>query len=95
MKKRRIRALSFILVVIIGVALWWVIKPDAAEPSGAIASSGFIEATEVSIAMETGGRIVAISTDEGDTVSAGSVMVRLDDSLLAAQKKNSWKQPWR
>jgi multidrug resistance efflux pump len=56
---------------------------DEEEP--ALIASGSIEADEVSIVSELGGRIVAILAAEGDRVEAGQVLVELDDSLLRAQ----------
>jgi len=50
-----------------------------------IVASGFIEADQVSVTTEMGGRIVAMHGTEGDEVSAGEVMVELDDALLLAQ----------
>jgi HlyD family secretion protein len=47
--------------------------------------SGFIEGEEVSIAAELSGRIQAIDVDEGDRVTAGEELVRLDRTLLDAQ----------
>lgn len=56
----------------------------AEEPKGIVAS-GFIEAEEASVTTELGGRIAAISADEGDEVAQGEVLVELDDSLFLAQ----------
>ena len=54
------------------------------EVDGLVAS-GFIEAEEVTIAPELGGRVVELLVDEGDDVEAGQVLVRLDGTLLQAQ----------
>lgn len=47
--------------------------------------SGFVEADDVQVAAEVGGRVVELSFDEGDRVEAGQVLVRLDtrDTELA------------
>jgi multidrug efflux pump subunit AcrA (membrane-fusion protein) len=50
-----------------------------------IVASGFVEAEEVSVTTELGGRIVALHADEGDSVGEGEVLIELDDSLLLAQ----------
>jgi multidrug efflux pump subunit AcrA (membrane-fusion protein) len=50
-----------------------------------LAASGFIEAEEVTIAPELGGRVLDVSVKEGDDVKAGQVLVRLDGTLLGAQ----------
>ncbi|MGB8643821.1 MAG: efflux RND transporter periplasmic adaptor subunit [Anaerolineae bacterium] len=47
--------------------------------------SGFIEGTDVSLVPEVGGRIDSLSVDEGDRVTAGQELVKLDHSLLDAQ----------
>jgi HlyD family secretion protein len=51
-----------------------------------LVASGSIEGEQVSIVSEFGGRIVALSITEGDEVGAGEVLVRLDDSMLLAQR---------
>ncbi len=50
-----------------------------------LTASGVIEAEEVSITALVGGRIQELAADEGDEVKRGQVLVRLDDSLIAAQ----------
>ena len=56
----------------------------AEEPPGLVAS-GFVEAEEVSVAAERGGRILTLRADEGDEVEAGELLVELDDALLQTQ----------
>jgi multidrug efflux pump subunit AcrA (membrane-fusion protein) len=56
----------------------------AEEPPGLVAS-GFVEAEEVSVAAERGGRILSLRADEGDEVEAGERLVELDDALLQTQ----------
>jgi HlyD family secretion protein len=55
------------------------------EPVGGLLASGFVEAREVSVSSEMGGRIVALHADEGDEVVAGQVLVELDGALLDSQ----------
>jgi HlyD family secretion protein len=50
-----------------------------------LVASGFIEADQAAVTTDLGGRIVALYADEGDEVSQGQVLVRLDDSLLQGQ----------
>jgi HlyD family secretion protein len=66
------------------VQVWLGLRSDQQGP-GQVAS-GFIEAKQVSLAAELGGRIVDLAVDEGDEVSAGQILVRLDDRLLRAQQ---------
>jgi multidrug resistance efflux pump len=53
--------------------------------AGEITASGFIEAEEVTIAAEVGGRIAGVLVAEGDMVEAGQVLIRLDDRIAQAQ----------
>jgi len=55
-----------------------------AEPS--LAASGTIEAVEITISPELGGRVAEALVDEGDTVHAGETLFRLDGTLLLAQR---------
>ncbi len=52
---------------------------------GRLVASGFIEAEEIAISTEVGGRIKAIHADEGDEVVAEQVLIELDDALLRTQ----------
>ena len=53
--------------------------------SGDLNSSGRISALQVDIAPEVGGIVSAIEVEEGDTIQAGDVLFRIDDTLLQAQ----------
>lgn len=48
-------------------------------------ASGFVEAEEVDIAPEIGGRVAALLVEEGDQVEPGDVLLRLQDDMLSAQ----------
>jgi len=69
---------------------WWYLTSSAPPvAAGGIAASGFIEARNVSVAPEIGGRVTFIGADEGDRVQAGTVLVKVDDSSLQAQLKQA------
>ncbi|MFQ6102330.1 MAG: HlyD family secretion protein [Anaerolineae bacterium] len=99
MKREQIVPSIIIAVVVIVVAaagIYFATNPDAwrqvlvqmemATPkAGGLTASGFIEAEEVAVAPELGGRVVELLVDEGDEVEAGQVLVRLDGTLLEAQ----------
>ncbi len=53
---------------------------------GGLLVSGFIEAEEVELAAEIGGRVVELPFEEGDEVEAGDVVVRLDTAIMEAQR---------
>lgn len=43
-------------------------------------ASGYVEATEVRVAPEVGGRLVELKVEEGDRVTVGTVIARIDTS---------------
>jgi HlyD family secretion protein len=47
-------------------------------PDGMLRVSGHVEATEVQVAPEVGGRLLELRVDEGDRVNPGDVVARLD-----------------
>ncbi len=76
-----------ILIAIIGGAYWWFNQPQVdASASTALVGSGSIEAETVAITTEIGGRIIAVKAAEGDEVTAGQVLVEIDQSNLLAQQ---------
>jgi HlyD family secretion protein len=101
MKRERIVPIIIIVVVVVGVAVAGVylatnpaildqvmVEMELAEPEAdGLTASGFIEAEEVSIAPELGGRVVELRASEGDEIEAGQVLVKLDGSLLDAQRE--------
>ncbi len=88
-RNKLIVRLIFLAVIIVGGLLWRLVFTSPPETSGDIVTSGFIEAREVSVALEVGGRIVKLAAAEGDTVAAGVTLVELDSSLIDAQKRQA------
>jgi HlyD family secretion protein len=51
-------------------------------------ASGYVEATEVRLAPEVGGRLLEVAVKEGDQIKAGDIIARLDDTdTVIATKK--------
>ncbi|MEE9400251.1 MAG: efflux RND transporter periplasmic adaptor subunit [Dehalococcoidales bacterium] len=90
MKRKRAR-LAFVLVifVILVGGLWTFIGCASLESTAEIFGSGFIEAKDVAVAFEFGGRIVDITASEGDRIEAGVALIKLDDSLLKAEEQQA------
>jgi HlyD family secretion protein len=63
-------------------------------PVNQIRVSGYVEATEVQVAPEVGGRIVELPVVEGQKVEAGTILARLDtaDIQLALQRARAERQ---
>ena len=73
-----------VILAIIGATIYYFTYVAKEDTSG-LTASGTVEAVEVVIAPEIGGRVVEILADEGDQVSAGDVLVRFNDAMLSAQ----------
>ena len=88
MKKWMTRAA--ILVVAAGVAFygWRLLRPHGL-PDGFASSNGRIEATEIDVAAKIAGRIREILVKEGDVVTAGQVLARMDTDVLQAQRREA------
>ena len=76
------------VVVIIGLSIlaWWLIRtPGNGAQAGDLAASGTIEATQVQISPEIAGKVIDVLVNEGDLVSQGQELARIEDHLLQAQ----------
>jgi HlyD family secretion protein len=69
-------------------AAWWYLWP-AGLPAGIAAGNGRIEATEIDVAAKIAGRIKEIYVDEGDFVTAGQRLARMDTATLEAQRREA------
>ena len=78
------------IIILLVLALltggYFGIKALTAEKVSALSASGTIEAGQVAIAPEIGGKVTEVLMSEGDKVKVGDILFRLDDSLLLAQR---------
>src|SRR5690606_14648965 len=82
------RSATLILATIgIGLAIWFVWNEmQPATLGDAFASgNGRIEATEIDIATKHAGRVIEILASEGDFVTVGQAIARMDTEVLEAQ----------
>jgi HlyD family secretion protein len=98
-RKRVLIPVSIIVLIALAVGGWWLMNRPTQVPgwlakrlgwelapvAQTVAGSGNIEAETVVVSTEIAGRIVELSVDEGDSVRAGQVLVRLDTDLIDAQ----------
>ncbi|WP_240194820.1 HlyD family secretion protein [Desulfobulbus rhabdoformis] len=77
-------------VIFVGAAasIWIYAGRDDGEEFLA-SGNGRIEAVEIDIAAKSAGRIEEILVDEGDFVTSGQVLARMDTSILDAQRKEA------
>ena len=77
---------ALIVALVAGLAWWgWQQFADGRELEGLVSGNGRIEATEIDIATKLPGRIADILVHEGDFVSAGQPLARMQLDALSAQ----------
>ncbi len=77
-------AAVLVLLIALSVAATWAGLHLGVGPSKPVGVTGTIEATQVDVSVKITGRILQRLVKEGDRVTRGQVLVRLDDSELAA-----------
>lgn len=82
-----------LLLAAAGGAIWYFTagKPKPEEDGGLLAS-GTVEATDAQLGFQAPGRIVALAPREGDKVTAGQELARLDRAELEARRAQSEAQ---
>lgn len=75
-------------LAVISYALFlWLLPP--ALPEGIFYGNGRIEATEVTVSAEVGGRVLESTLVEGRTVQANDLLVRLDETDLTTRLRQA------
>ncbi|HRQ22670.1 MAG TPA: efflux RND transporter periplasmic adaptor subunit [Anaerolineales bacterium] len=75
-----------ILVLIIAFSIYFIVAQTMQEKDGILTASGTIEATQVNIAPELAGKVMEVLVEEGQFVTKDQPLLRLDPSLLTAQR---------
>jgi HlyD family secretion protein len=78
------RRLIIPLLLVAGIFTWLVVR-SGHEDEGVY--SGTIEVHDARVGSLVGGRVVEVRVEEGDSVQADELLVRLDDSMLVASVK--------
>ncbi|ODN65819.1 MULTISPECIES: HlyD family secretion protein [Methylophaga] len=84
-----LRAAILLAFIALSAFLLWrlFLAPD--PYAGLVYGNGRIEATEIDVASKTAGRIEDILVDEGEFVTAGQVVARMDTENLMAQLREA------
>jgi len=80
------RAALFLIILLLSAACEALPQDDGSER---IEASGVVEAVQVSVASEVGGRVDEVFVAEGDSVAAGDPLLRLEDSVLEGQRRQA------
>jgi len=79
------------IIAIAGLLAWYYTRPDGGE-EGIASGNGRIEAVEIDVAAKTPGRVSEILVNEGEFVTAGQVVARMDTETLQAQLRQAQAQ---
>jgi HlyD family secretion protein len=77
MMNKRLRIVIPAVVVVTAVVVWLLVRNGAGE-AGVIQASGTVEATEADLGFQLAGRVAEVVPQEGDVVSGGQELARLD-----------------
>ena len=92
-QKRWLTVFLVVALAAIGYYAWQKLGSDSLPP-GIASGNGRIEATEIDVAAKMPGRIREILVREGDFVTAGQVLARMDTTQMEAQLRQAEAQ-WR
>jgi multidrug efflux pump subunit AcrA (membrane-fusion protein) len=75
-----------LILLVIAAGIYYGIRSLNNDENGQLSASGTIESVVVNISPEMAGKVVEVMAGEGQPVKSGEPLLRLDDSLLAAQR---------
>ena len=78
-----------VFLLIATAAIWYLTTNTASADDGTLTASGTIEARQVNVSAEIGGRIQQVSAGEGQLVEAGELVILLDGSLIEVQVRQA------
>ena len=87
--KKTLSLLIILVTLVSGGVVYWLIEGRTSLPEGIIVTNGRIEAEQIEIAAKAPGRIAEILVNEGDMVSAGTVLARMDNQELQARLRGA------
>ena len=88
------KSLPYVIAVVIGIGVvvaWRWAAPDGL-PEGIAGGNGRLEATTIDVAAKSGGRLLSVRVREGDFVTAGDEIARMDTQSLDAQLRGAQAQ---
>src|ERR1044071_4183453 len=86
MPRRLSRHQIIMIVAFLAAAIYFGFRVYSNRDDGKLRASGTIEAVEVNVSPETAGKVKEALVEEGQAVKAGDPVLRLDESLLDAQR---------
>ena len=90
MQRQRLLPIAAGIVVVLFAAWYFLLRGRGAD--GPLDASGTVEATDAQLGFEAAGRIDTILVHEGDRVTAGEELARLDQAELDARREQAAAQ---
>jgi HlyD family secretion protein len=90
MDRKRLIPIALAVVAVAAAAWYFFLRGNGG--TGALDASGTVEATDAQLGFQVAGRIDTILVHEGDAVSAGQLLARLDQSELKARRQQAQAQ---
>jgi HlyD family secretion protein len=86
-----VRIIGSLLLLAAAAFLWWEYGSftQGNDTGGGIHATGTVEATEVDVSAEVGGRIERLLVDEGDRAEQGSLIAKIEDSEMATEARRA------
>jgi HlyD family secretion protein len=84
-KKTGLIALTIVIIVALVASFSWLKFSDKGLPDGLIQANGRIEGEHYTVAGKMPGKVIEISVREGDTVTKGQVLARMDGTQVQAK----------
>jgi len=79
------KAVGIAVLAVLGGAAWWFLQ--ARGDNAAREWSGVLESREIQVGSRVGGRVVEVLAEEGQTVEANTVLIRLERRELDAERE--------
>jgi HlyD family secretion protein len=81
--------IALLVIALLGGATWGIgaYLQSQNKDDGALTASGFVEAVKIQVSPELSGKVISVLVREGSNVKQGEAMLRIDDSLLKAQRE--------
>ncbi len=87
MKRKWIAIGIVVVLVIVAGSFGWIRTRTAASGVASLEATGTIEARKVALSSEIGGKVLEVRVEEGQSVKTGDALIKLDATLLEAQRK--------
>jgi len=88
-RSRTVRILLVAGAILVLLLIWKLFFASPRLPANIVALSGRIEGDDSAVSPKTSGKILEITVREGDSVTAGQVIARLDDAQVRAREEQA------